>query len=286
MPVLKEAEPLRIIQITDLHLHASEEERLDWCAGGRELNTTETLSTVLDDIQVNEPWFDALVVTGDIAQDGETAAYRRFARLLGGEGAPVYCLPGNHDDRRRLAAALGDGTVSMPRQVVMRDWLLLFVDSACRSDNRGEISTIQLAWIEAMAARHPEHHIVVFTHHHPVPVGSKWLDGEYGMVNGEAMLAHLGGIGRVRAIVCGHIHQQLDRMVDGIRILGTPSTCLQFEPQSDLLAFTSQAPAYRRLALYPDGRIDTAVVFSHQPAGPGFTGAPDRYRNGVPGRAF
>ncbi len=265
MPVLKEAEPLRLIQITDLHLKARAEEGLGWCTDCATLNTTQTLKTVLDDIQVNEPWFDALVVTGDIAQDGEAEAYRRFVGLLANEGAPVYCLPGNHDDKRKLLAALDGEIVSMPRHVVMQQWLLLFLDSACRSDDRGEISPLQLTWIEAMAARYPQHHIVLFVHHHPVPVGSAWLDRGLGMVNGQEMLERLARLPRIRALVCGHIHQQLDTRYEGIQILGTPSTCLQFEPGSDRLSFAPQAPAYRRLVLHANGRVETEVVFSHQP---------------------
>ncbi len=258
-------DPLRIIQITDLHLKGRRSDGLDWCTGCQSLNTTDTLQTVLDDIQVNEPWFDALVVTGDIAQDGEALAYERFTHLLGREGAPVYCIPGNHDDKRLMRHALDGETVSMPRHVVRNGWLLLFLDSCCSHSDKGKISAIQLAWIEAMAARLPTHHAVLFMHHHPVPVGSQWLDTHHGMINGEAALESLTKLPQLKAVVFGHIHQQLDDRYGHLRLLGTPSTCLQFQPASSGLSFSGQAPAYRRLALHADGEIETEVIFSHQP---------------------
>lgn len=265
MPINEEAEPLRIIQITDLHLQARPEEGLGWCPHCHDLDTTETLCTVLDDIQVNEPCFDALVVTGDIAQDGEAEAYVQFDRLLRGEGSPVYCLPGNHDDRQALHSALDGDVVSMPRYIVKKDWLLLFLDTSKRGVNQGEITTIQLGWIKAMVEKFPQHHAALFIHHHPVPVGSEWLDTHHGMINSAAALAQLSSLPQLKTIVCGHIHQQLDHQYENIRILGTPSTCLQFLPNSKHISFTAQTPAYRRLTLHRDGYIETEVVFSHQP---------------------
>ncbi len=265
MPIIEEAEPLRIIQITDLHLQAHPEEGLGWCPHCDDLDTTETLSTVLDDIQVNEPCFDALVVTGDIAQKGEAEAYRRFVRLLQDEGSPVYCLPGNHDDRQQLSAALDGDVVSMPRFIIKKDWLLLFLDTSRRGVDQGEISTIQLGWIKAMVEKFPQHHAALFIHHHPLPVGSEWLDTHHGMIGADAALAQLDTLPQLKTIVCGHIHQQLDRQHGNIRVLGTPSTCLQFLPESEQLSFTAQTPAYRRLVLHRDGSIETEVLFSHQP---------------------
>jgi Icc protein len=259
----KKKEPLRIIQITDLHLQGAQQEGLGWCGGCEHLDTAETLTHILDDIQVNEPCFDALVVTGDIAQDGEQGAYSQFSRLICNEGAPVYCLPGNHDQKSRLAAAIDGNVVSMPRYVVKRDWLMLFLDSSKPGEDYGNISTIQLEWIKALIANHPDHHAVLFIHHHPVPIGSTWLD-EHGLENGEQVLEQLRQLKQIKAIVCGHIHQQLDQYHHGIRILGTPSTCLQFKPESARISFAPLPPAYRRIEFHSDGSIVTEVVFSHQ----------------------
>lgn len=63
----------------------------------------------------------------------------------------------------------------------------------------------------------------------------------------------------MNGIVCGHIHQELDRVVNGIRLLATPSTCVQFLPDSDDFALDSQAPGWRTLDLLPNGDIETQV---------------------------
>ncbi len=258
-----EHEPLRLIQITDLHLQAEKGVGLGWCGRCRMLDTEATLATVLDDIQINEAHFDALVVTGDIAQDGELQAYATFRRLLGNEGVPVYCLPGNHDHVPHLKSQLDGQVISMPQYIEARGWLLVFLHSTVPGESWGEISLNQIEWLASLLERYATHHVAIFTHHHPVSIGSEWLDCR-GILNGEHLLERLQAWPQVKLIVCGHIHQELDRQLEGLRVLGTPSTCLQFEPSSELPCYTPTPPAYRAVELHPQGDIQTNVVYSHQ----------------------
>jgi len=60
-------------------------------------------------------------------------------------------------------------------------------------------------------------------------------------------------------VLWGHVHQEFDQSMQGVRWLATPSTCVQFTPRSDDFAVDSTAPGYRWLRLYDDGHIQTAV---------------------------
>ena len=44
-----------------------------------------------------------------------------------------------------------------------------------------------------------------------------------------------------------------------MRLLASPSTCIQFAPASEDFATDNQAPGYRWLRLYDDGRVETAI---------------------------
>jgi len=45
-----------------------------------------------------------------------------------------------------------------------------------------------------------------------------------------------------------------------VRILGTPSTCIQFKPGQDAFCLDDTSPGYRWMELLADGSIRTEVV--------------------------
>ncbi|NDD74258.1 MAG: phosphodiesterase, partial [Gammaproteobacteria bacterium] len=104
----------------------------------------------------------------------------------------------------------------------------------------------------------PQHALVVL-HHHPVPMQSAWLD-TIGLDNAAEFFAVLERRrARVRGVLWGHVHQEFDAERKGIRLLGTPSTCVQFAPQCDEFALDTRPPAFRTLTLHENGRIDSRV---------------------------
>lgn len=63
--------------------------------------------------QVADERPDALIISGDLTFNGETASHEALADILGGieaAGVPVYVIPGNHDLNSSMAARYsGDG---------------------------------------------------------------------------------------------------------------------------------------------------------------------------------
>jgi len=51
---------------------------------------------------------DAVLATGDLVDAGSRAEYELLKELLAPLRAPVYLLPGNHDDRDALRATFAD----------------------------------------------------------------------------------------------------------------------------------------------------------------------------------
>jgi Icc protein len=86
---------LRLLQISDTHLHAAADSRM------RGVTTYATFRAVLEQAQRDPRWpVDAILATGDIVQDESRAGYERFRAALEPLGVPVYSIPGNHDDPR------------------------------------------------------------------------------------------------------------------------------------------------------------------------------------------
>ena len=91
-------------------------------------------------------------------------------------------------------------------------------------------------------------------------MGSRWLD-TVGLRNADEFLAVIDQHPQVRAIVWGHVHQASDRLRNGVRLISTPSTCAQFLPGAEQFSLDTRPPGYRWLDLYPDGTMQTSVVW-------------------------
>jgi Icc protein len=122
----------------------------------------------------------------------------------------------------------------------------------------GKLAISQLQLLERALEAAPDTHHLICLHHHPVPIGSSWMDS-IGLANPDALFEVLDRHANVRALLWGHIHQEFDSWRKGVRLLASPSTGVQFEPGSERFRVSAQPPGYRWLRLHDDGRLDTGV---------------------------
>ncbi len=246
--------PLRILHLTDPHLFADDAAEL------RGVVTAASLDRALDDYRGSGWSADRVIVTGDIAQDHSAGAYRRFVDALSGLGLPVHCVPGNHDVPDRLREACESAGFYYCAAVDCGDWLIMGLDSAVEGEVAGAVPADEAGRLRAAVEASDAKHVLVHLHHPPVIVGTAWLDA-VGMVDVDGALERLRGVARVRGILFGHVHQAHDSTHNGLRILGTPSTCRQFLPGSEDYAVDDRPPAWRRVELGADGQIETQLVW-------------------------
>jgi len=222
--------------------------------------TYASLSQVLSHYRESDWQADVVIVTGDLIQDDSTGAYQHFCRMLAQLGLPVYCVPGNHDVRETMRAALSSASFFYCNSFETDDWLLAGIDSCAAGRAGGFVSESEFTRLETMIRSTSAQHVMVCLHHPPVAMGSAWLD-TVGLDNGEEFLQRLAALGKVRLAIFGHVHQSYDSQHGDIRIVGTPSTCRQFKQGSDEFAVDDNPPAYRRISLYTDGHTDCELVW-------------------------
>ena len=242
-----------VLQITDTHLFGSVD-RLQ-----RGINTQASLESVLAHARNDSRWPpDAVVVTGDIVHDESRAGYRRFRQTLETLGSPAYCIPGNHDDPELMAECLASPRVQFCGDVRLGTWRVILLNTHLPGEVGGELGTNELARLEGTLTRLSSEHTLICMHHHPVPMGSAWMD-QVGLRDAAQFLQIVQRHSQVRAVLWGHVHQASDRQLDGVRLLSSPSTCSQFLPLSDEFAVDARPPGMRWLALSPDGNLTTEV---------------------------
>ena len=199
------------------------------------------------------------MVTGDLVHD-EPEAYPRLRRHFTALGCPVYCLPGNHDDPRAMREVFSRPPVTWQRSARHGRWHLVFLDSSVPGEVGGHLGAQELQALDEALGRHPRDPAVVFLHHPAQPCGMAWLDRGQVLDDAEAFFAVLDAHANVRAVLWGHVHQEYEEVRNGVRLLGTPSTMVQFLPEAQEFALDDADPGYRWLALADDGTLETGVV--------------------------
>jgi Icc protein len=246
---------LKLLQISDTHLHAAADSRM------RGVTTYATFLAVLEQAQRDPRWpVDAIIATGDIVQDESRAGYERFRAALEPLGVPVYSIPGNHDDPVLMGEILMSGSFQLGGELRSGAWSIVMLSTFLAGEDAGGLGPARLQGLRQALAAHAGQHILVAMHHHPLPMGSTWLDG-VGLRDAAEFWRIIDAHSDVRGVVCGHVHQAADRRRGNVRFISTPSTCAQFLPCSEFFALDDRPPGMRWLELHPDGRIETDVTW-------------------------
>ncbi|QXI29045.1 3',5'-cyclic-AMP phosphodiesterase [Pseudomonas vanderleydeniana] len=240
-----------LVQLSDSHLFAETDGTL------LGMNTRDSLQRVIDCVLAEQPRIDLVLASGDLSQDGTLESYQCFRQMSGRISAPARWFPGNHDELREMAEAAAGSDLLEP-VVDIGNWRVILLDSAVPGSVPGFLQDEQLQLLERALGEAPERHHLVCFHHHPVSIQCAWME-PIGLRNPQALFAVLERFPQARALLWGHIHQEFDRQHEGLRLLASPSTCIQFAPGSEDFKLDDKAPGYRWLRLHPDGRLETGV---------------------------
>lgn len=241
---------MQILQITDTHLYGSASGRL------RGVETDPSLHATLGDAFARVPDYQAVLVTGDLVQD-DKAGYLRFRSYFGNLARPVLCIPGNHDEPEAMRKELTGEPFKICGAHGIGAWNFVMLDSYDPGHVGGRLSKNELVRLDSALSKSRKHAMVCL-HHHPIAMGSRWLDG-VGLADAQDFWQVIDTHAHVRAVVWGHVHQAFDGKRGDVRLFATPSTGAQFLPNSDRYAVDSLPPAYRGFELHDDGRIDSQV---------------------------
>ncbi len=243
---------IRVVQLTDTHLCRE--------AGGTllEMDTDHSLRAVTDLVLEERPAVDVVLGTGDLADGGAREAYRRLLEYFDRVSDRHFWLPGNHDDREAMEAV--DGPCRLSADLRIGGWQIIMLDSQVPGEVGGKLGPAELTGLESAleSAGRAGLHTLVCLHHQPVEIGCEWLD-EQMIADAEAFFDVLDRHPGVRGVLWGHVHQEVDRERNGVRLMASPSTCVQFAPGSAGFRADDQPPGYRWLDLHTDGRIETGV---------------------------
>lgn len=246
---------LKFILITDTHLLNQSAEVF------HSINTRKSFERVLFQSLAEYPDADFLLLTGDISQTGDAESYQLFKSVIEKINIPVYCVPGNHDTPQHLQTLISSCPGDSINTIQFGDYALVLISSWVEDMHHGAISQNSLLQLEDYLTNCGAQFIIFAVHHPPIPVGSEWLD-MLGLQNRGEFLQIINNYSGKSVMLFGHIHQELDIQQQRVRLLATPSTCYQFEKNTETMTIVrTQSPAYRFIKLHNYNIIDTVVHY-------------------------
>jgi 3',5'-cyclic AMP phosphodiesterase CpdA len=210
-----------LAQLSDPHIGA------EWATG----DPVAGLAAAVDRVRSMRRQPDAVLVSGDLTEHATDAEYEQARALLAPLGAPLYVLPGNHDDRRGLRRHFGvPGTEGEPVQyaVDLGPLRLVVVDTTLPGEDAGALDAERLGWLDAELAGAPDAPTVIAMHHPPLVTGVPvWDEVGLAAADRRALGEVVGRHPQVRRIVGGHAHRTITADLAGRPVMAVPSTYAQ-----------------------------------------------------------
>ena len=123
----------------------------------------------------------------------------------------------------------------------------------------GSISADQLSWLAAELTADPGAPTAIFMHHPPVDIGCAWLDA-IKLRNPDPFVRLVQSSPQVRLVCTGHVHLEAERKLGDATILTSPSTCVQFDPETGAEPILHHIPPGYRVLELQDDAFSTNVV--------------------------
>ena len=240
---------IRVIQITDTHIFASAEANFDG------FDTSASLAAVIGHINDNGIEADLVLVTGDLVHDPVATAYQKLRQQLESLTMPVFCLAGNHDDPTLMHSLLNQAQIRTNKLIKAGGWRVVLLDSYLEDSHSGRLKEQEIDFLQQSLEEAKEESILVCLHHPPVSIESSWMDAMM-LENPADLFSVIDKHKAVRGIIWGHIHQAFRMKRNNVILYGSPSTCIQFKPESDEFVRDELGPAYSILQLHRNGSIE------------------------------
>jgi 3',5'-cyclic-AMP phosphodiesterase len=215
------AAPFLLLQISDTHLGA------DW----HDIDPDECLLRAVEAILDLPQRADALVISGDLTQNGTPEEYARLRELVAPLDLEPHVLPGNHDLRGPLRAAFGlpgQGDEPASHAVDLGPLRLVCLDSTIPGAEAGALDEGRIDWLEATLAEEREQPTVLAMHHPPLTTAIPSFDA-IGLAPEwrEALAGVLQRHPQVARVIAGHVHRPIVSELSGRAVVSIPSTYLQ-----------------------------------------------------------
>lgn len=255
---------------------------------GGHIDTVAQFRQCLERVEASGISFDALVVSGDVADQGEPRAYELFRELVDPVverlGTRLVVTGGNHDERGPFAQGLYgvDTTEPQDRVTWVNGLRIIDVDTALPGYHHGGLADTQFAWLAAELASPAEHGTLLVMHHPPIIYRSpvmQLLD-----FDDPGRLATTLAGSDVRGILGGHLHVTTFGTLGSIPVFvaGGVSYVDDVGVAGDDLMAVDGPQSWNIVEVHPDQVVATVVPVEQHKTWPALPAGVMEYMETVP----
>ena len=178
--------------------------------------------------QAREYHADAILLTGDLVNEERSDEYEILADAIANPPAPLFVMPGNHDERRRMRIALPrhtylplDGDLSFViDQFPVR---IVCLDQVVPGQTYGELTQARAHWLH-QALKRARHKPTIVALHHPPFATHDLLFDKIGLHHSDRFRSVIAKHKQVQRVICGHHHRVVIGQIAHAPVIVAPST--------------------------------------------------------------
>lgn len=209
---------MKIIHMSDIHLP---EYGIDIWGTNTMVNFDKAIELIskIEDV-------DAIIVTGDLSNDGSRWSYDYFNNKIKQLGIPTFCCPGNHDNQEIMEETGADSFHISNYYTNINGYDLLILNSTIPEMSRGMFSEDAMSWIERRLENSQNPTIIAF--HHPCVEPGGWLNRKL-LENRNDFVQLVSRYQNVKLVLYGHIHYSIQHLINECCYSAAPSIGFAFD---------------------------------------------------------
>lgn len=236
---------MKIVHLSDLHITKD----------GTEIWGTNTLYHFQRAMQViatiND--IDAIIITGDLSNDGSNWSYSYIHHSLKQLGIPIFCCPGNHDNLENMKLVNSEFFHVSDYCINIDGYDLFIMNSTISGMSRGLLCKDSMSWLEKKISNSSNPAIIAF--HHPVVDPGGWLNRKI-LDNKEEFVKLVSKYSQVKLVLYGHIHYYIKQIVNGIFFCAAPSIGFAFDKELPKFQIAKGQEGFSVISISRDNEIN------------------------------
>jgi 3',5'-cyclic AMP phosphodiesterase CpdA len=227
---------MKLIVVGDPHIYKESNE-------DRRVDTAVYLAQLVEHINTRHADAAYCLFIGDLTDEGELEAYKRFKQLIEPLLVPSLLMIGNHDNRKNFQTILDENDFIQFTLDLGTRYRLIALDSLnappydTLEHHAGFLSSQRMLFLEKSLQTAGNRTVIIAIHHQPFRIGLPGMD-TIRLFNGDSFMKLIGRFPNVKMLLMGHNHRTISGVVNGL-----PFSCFKSMDMQTPLDFESLDPS-------------------------------------------